>query len=62
MQELAYAATHPLVGSGHYNPISIGDAVAPACPSRSLWWLLAAAAAGAAAGWQYSKSQKRGRR
>jgi hypothetical protein len=53
-------ATHPLKGSGHYNPISIGDAAA--CPSRSLWWLLAAVAAGAAAGWQYSKAQKKGRR
>jgi hypothetical protein len=50
------------MGSGHYNPISIGEAAPAACPTRSLWWLLAAAAAGGLAGWQYSKTQKKGRR
>ena len=60
MQEVPYHATHPLMGSGRYNPISIGDAAA--CPTRTLWWLALAAAVGAAAGWQYAKSQKKGRR
>lgn len=62
MNEVPYVATHPLMGSGHYNPISIGEAAPAACPTRSLWWLLAAAAAGGLAGWQYSKTQKKGRR
>jgi hypothetical protein len=60
MQEVPYRATHPLMGSGRYNPISLGDATS--CPTRSYWWLALAAAVGAAAGWQVSKSQKKGRR
>lgn len=58
--EVPYKATHPLEGSGFYNPISIGQTAT--CPEWSLWWLLAAAAAGGWAGWQVSKSQKKGRR
>ena len=54
-------ADHVLTGSGDYNPISIGAAAA-ACPTRSFWWLALAAAVGAAAGWQYAKGQKKGRR
>lgn len=55
--------THPLMGSGHYNPISIGATTSPAsCPDWSLWWLLAAAVAGGAAGWQYSKAKRARRR
>lgn len=57
MPEAPYAARHPLTGSGHYDPISIGD-TPTTCPERPWWWLLVAAAAGGVLGFQLSKQQR----
>ena len=61
MLEVPFHSSHPLTGSGRYRPLMLGDA-APACPTRSLWWLALAFGVGAAGAWQYAKSQKKGRR
>jgi hypothetical protein len=61
MLEVPFRTAHPLMGSGHYNPISIGAAAAP-CPTRSLWWLALAGAVGGFAGWKYSQEKRRGKR
>lgn len=62
MQEAPYVATHPLYPSRYYSPLMLGQTTAATCPTRSYWWLALAAAAGGWAGWQYSKTKKRGRR
>ena len=60
--EVPFYSRLPWEGSGHYDPMSIGQASPDECPSRSLWWLAAAALAGAVGGCQYSKAKKKGRR
>lgn len=64
MPDAPFAARDPLMGSGHYDPISIGDSTpaAASCPEHPWWWLVAAAAAGGILGFQLSKAQRPQRR
>lgn len=64
MADGPYPLAHPLTGSGHYDPISLGDTTptAATCPTHPWWWLAAAAAAGGLLGFQLSKAQRPQRR